>query len=50
VLRIRITLMRNPDLDISFHHDADPDLTFHFDEDPDPAPHQSDANIMSPLV
>ncbi len=32
-LRIRITLMQNPD------------PTFHFNVDPDPAPHQSDKNL-----
>jgi hypothetical protein len=42
VLRIRITLMRNPDKKISFHHDADLESTFHYYVDPDPAPHQSD--------
>jgi hypothetical protein len=39
VLRIRITLMRSPDSDASFHFGTDPDPTFHFDAEPDPISH-----------
>jgi hypothetical protein len=51
VLRIRITLMRIPDPDASFHFDTDPDPTFHFDVDPDPTFHfDADQDLISHFV
>jgi hypothetical protein len=49
MIRILFHFDADPKSDPTFHFDADPksDPTFHFDADPDPAPHLSDANLLS---